>query len=452
MLRIGIALLALVVVLAALWGASRLRGATAEQRQALALFEQMPPPQGSNAFPALWLLQWDVPEVEQAGIAAQDAERFGSLPAPGDPARPQALEDFRSAAAGRYPDLEDALAPEPASCGLREAGCLEHVRADRDAHAARLERAAPLAERAEAVTGHDHYRNLLPPAIDMPFPRLQLVALAKTRHALQFVDGDIDAALTGTCRALGGWRRIAGNSDSLLVAMYAEAGIEGHAGLLAEMLAETPLADPMPAACEAALAPPQAEEMGLCRAMRGEWEYGQTALDLVEAGQGWTGRLQHSLLLDREATAVLAAWQMGWPCSEEATLALAGDRPIRPPPQQRGWWRFECVANAVGCVLMDIAGPAYANYGLRMQDARARIRLLRALEWMRGRAAAGDGRAAGELLAALPEDLRGPERAIDLDPDSGGLRMELFDTTRESHWSVPLPPELRAPAEGAAGG
>ena len=447
---VGIALLALVVTLAALWGASRLLGPTAEQRQAVEMFEALPPPQGSNAFPALWLLQWDVPETEQAAIAAGDAERFGALPALGDPARTAALKDFRSAATRRYPDLEDTLASEPASCGLRAAGCLEHVRADRDAHAARLQRASRLVERVEAVADHDHYRSLLPPALDMPFPKLQLTTLAQTRHALQFVDGDVDAALAGTCRALGGWRQLAGDSDSVLVAMFAVAGIEGHAGLLAEMLAELPVDHPLPAACGQALAPPQAGEFGLCTAMRGEWEYGLTALDMIEPEQGWYGRMSRSLVLDRDATAALSAENLAWSCGEAAVRAVAEDHPMSPPHQDRGILRFECVANAVGCILMDIARPAYADYGLRMQDARARIGLLRTLEWMRGRAAAGDGRTAGELLIALPDDLRGPVRTVDIDPDTGGLRMALFFARRDAYWSLPLPPTLRASGAGNA--
>lgn len=451
LLRTGIALLALFAVLAALWGTSRLLGASAGQRQALALFQDMPASEGGNAFPALWLLQWDVPEAEQAAIVAADAERFGALPSLGDPARKAALGAFRSVAADRYEDLEASLPVEPASCGMRETGCLERVLAERDAHAARLERSARLVDRVEAVFDHDHYRNLLPLALDMPFPRLPLMQLARTRHALQFVDGEVDVALAGTCRALGGWRRLTGDSDSLLVAMYAAAGIEGHANLLADMLAQVPTDHPLPAACDVALAPPQAGEFGLCRAMRGEWEFGRSALDMVDAGEGGTGRLVQWLALDRGATDALAAWNMSWPCGEEAARALEHDVPMQPPSGDGRPWRFECVANAIGCILMESVGPPYADYGRRMQDARARIQLLRTLEWLRGRAAAGGLRGAGELLAQLPDGLGGTTRAVDIDPESARLRMELFSARPDAHWSVPLPPALRTQGEGAGG-
>lgn len=289
--RIGIVLLALFVLLAALWSASRLLGPTAEQRRAVATFEAQPAPSGSNAFPALWLLQWDVPEPEQAAVVAEDAERLRALPPWGDPARTEAMRDLAGVAAGRYEDLAAGLADAPASCGPREGGCLERVRAERDAHAARLQRSSRLVDRVQAVFDHDHYRSLLPAAVDVPAPPLQLMSLGQTRHALHFVDGETDAALAGTCRRLGGWRRIAGNADSLLMAMYAVAGIQGGGALLADMLAELPPGHALPPACAAALSPPRPDEMSLCTAMRGEWEFGRSALDAMQADARLGGRI-----------------------------------------------------------------------------------------------------------------------------------------------------------------
>lgn len=442
----GGVLLALVLLVVVLWSASRLLGPTAEQRRAVAVFEQLPAPEGSNAFPALWLLQWDVPEAEHAAIVAEDAERFRALPPWGDPARAEATWDLGSVAAGRYQNLRAGLADVPASCGVGEGGCLARVRADRDAHAARLEQSARLVDRVQAVFDHDHYRSLLPAAFDGPIPPLQLMSLGQTRHALQFVDGETDAALAGTCRRVDGWRRIAGNADSLLVAMYAAAGIQGDGHLLADMLAELPPAHALPSACVAALAPPRPDGLGLCPALRGEWEFGMSAFDAMhaEAGAGLGGRVARWLLLDREATAALSASNLAWACGEQAAQAVAQDRPMRPPQPDGGRWRFECVANASGCTLMEIARPAYAGYGQRLQDAGARVRVLGTLAWLRERAAAGDARSARDLLVDLPDGLRSPGRAVEVDPDGRHLRIELFETRKDSHWRVPLPPELQA--------
>ncbi len=447
--RIGIVLLALFVLVAALWTASRVRGPTAEQRQALELFQAEPELPGSNAFPALWLLQWDVPESEQAAVVAGDIERFRALPPPGHPERAAAVAAFRSSAAGRYPDLEDTLAPEPAHCGWGTGGCLQKVRADRDAHATRLERAARLVDRVEAVTSHDHYRSQLPTTLDMPRPRLPLMQLAATRYALQFADGEIDAALANNCRALAGWRRLAGNSDSLLMAMFSAQGIQGHAGLLAEMLAEVPVDHPLPPACQTALAPLQAGEMGLCTAMQGEWELSRSALDAMETDRRPMARLNRWLLIDDEGAAAQHALNLSRACTGGADGALAEDRPLREAHPARRLMRFECVANLAGCILMDIAEPAYADYGVRMQDAGARISLLRALEWMRGQAAAGNGSAA-HLLGELPDGMVDPDRKVDVDPETGRLRMELLHDRPDTHWSVPLPRALRVQAEEPA--
>src|SRR5690606_27426060 len=146
------------------------------------------------------------PGPEQAALVAEDAERFRALPPWGDPARGEATRALQSVAAGRYEDLRAGLADAPASCGLREGGGLEQIRSDRDAHAERLQQSARLVERVQAVSDHDHYRSLMPPAVDGPVPPLQLMSLGQTRHALQFVDGEVDAALAGTCRRVDGWR------------------------------------------------------------------------------------------------------------------------------------------------------------------------------------------------------------------------------------------------------
>lgn len=101
--------------------------------------------------------------------------------------------------------------------------------------------------------------------------------------------------------------------------------------------------------------------------------------------------------------------------------------------------------DAAGCILMDVASPAYADYGQRLQDSGARIRVLGALAWLRERAASGDARNARDLIVDLPGALRGPGRAVEVDPGGRHLRIELFDTRQDSHWRVPLPPQLHGP-------
>lgn len=444
---IGLGLLGLVLLVAMAWTASRLRGPTPDQREALARFQLPYAADGRNAYPLAWLLQWDVPDAEQEAITAEDAARFDALPAPGDPQRGAAVAAYRSVAAERHPDLSASLAAEPASCALRESGCLARVRADRDAHAARLAAAGRLVDRADAIAGYGHYRHLLPAAMDVPFPPLQYLSLPMTRHALQFVDGDAASALAGSCRALEGWRRLANATDSLVFAMYATAAVNGNADLLAEMLAELPPDHALPAECGAALAPLRDEEFDLCPAMQGEWLWVRSAEAWLQPDLSWSGRARMRLVYDRDATAALQAEYLGWPCREEIARMRIADARAEVPERRSGSMRFECWANPAGCILGEIAAPAYAAYVWRMQDAAARIRVLQSLAWMRERAAAGDGRDARALLGARPAHLQGGHRALELDGDGTALRMELFHPGPDPHWRIPLPQALHAPAE-----
>lgn len=452
LVRIGIALLALGVVLAALWGFSRLRGPSAEQRAALALFEQIPEPSGRNAWPLAWLLQWDVPFAELERVAAEDAARFAALSPPGDAAREPAVAAFQSVAVERYRDLAPLLADEPASCGLRESGCLAHVRSDRQAHAERLAAAVELVDRVEALADYDHMYRPLPPALDELYPRALGLGLAKTRHALWFVDGEHDRALAGSCRAIAGQRRLATHADMLLFSMSAVSALEGQTALLAEMLAELPAEHALPPDCGQALAPLQPHELGICQAMHGEWQLGASAMAWIQPSPSAAQRLQMKLVYDQEATDARRAGYLAWPCSEEAERLRAQDLPVQVPETPGSLGRVECWANLLGCILSDIAAPAYVPYESRAQDAAARIRLLQALVWMRGQVADGDTRDTRALLAASPQLPRGGPRSIEVDEDGTGLRMSLFNQQRETHWAIPLPPQLHVPAATAGSG
>lgn len=77
-LGVGSILLVLLLTLAAVFAAYRLRGPTVAQREALSLMQKDYRPQhGINAFPLLWFMRYDVPEDQlQVRMAAEvDAER-----------------------------------------------------------------------------------------------------------------------------------------------------------------------------------------------------------------------------------------------------------------------------------------------------------------------------------------------------------------------------------------
>ena len=60
------------------------------------------------------------------------------------------------------------------------------------------------------------------------------------------------------------------------------------------------------------------------------------------------------------------------------------------------------------------------------------------------------GSLAAHLLGELPDGMVDPDRKVDVDPETGRLRMELLHDRPDTHWSVPLPRALRVQAEEPA--
>lgn len=74
MRKLAFVLIGMVVVLSALWLASRALPPTDTEREALTLLSSPPTFEGSNAFPTLWLMLYDVPAEEQAAVMAADID------------------------------------------------------------------------------------------------------------------------------------------------------------------------------------------------------------------------------------------------------------------------------------------------------------------------------------------------------------------------------------------
>ena len=125
------------------------------------------------------------------------------------------------------------------------------------------------------------------------------------------------------------------------------------------------------------------------------------------------------LLLDEDKSIGRQAWVLAPACTERAGAALAQDAPPPPAPQiNASPWTLRCAANTVGCILTSIAGPAYAEYPARLQDAGAQLRLVAILLWLRGQPDDGDVAA---RLAGLPGSLRSPSRAVSVSADGRWL-------------------------------
>lgn len=101
----------------------------------------------------------------------------------------------------------------------------------------------------------------------------------------------------------------------------------------------------------------------------------------------------------------------------------------------------------MGCVLTEVAAPAYPAYSSRSQDAAAMVRLLGAQRWLRQQT---DDPA--EALPRLPVQFRSPVRSPQLSADGRHLQVPRRSPARsadENPWlSVPLQKESASTAAG----
>lgn len=429
--------LALLLLAVALWTVSRMMPMERGQREALAWLREEVPQPGDNAFAALWLLGYEeVPAAEREALAMQDVARHRQLLAALPAEEWGAGVAFESVASERFRQTEAMQSP----CSWRQPGCLQAVREDAAAVAAALAGQQALLARIAELARYGHHRNLFAADPSMPMPPFQLLMRSLPAHALAHVQGRSEEALEGICNDATTARMLLAHGDNLLAAMIGAAMVEGNARLLAEVLAELPLDHPLPATCAGAFAPPTPGELSICGAMRGEFDFSRAAIAQSAGRMRW-------LVLDEDKTQGRMAVGMGWACTREAQQALALDEPVAPVPEPTSLWRLECAANAMGCILADIAAPAYRDYQLRLQDAGAQLRLAAALLWLRDQAAgsrdAEDDVAA--LLARLPPELAGARRPPALAEDGRSLQVQRHWRQREPVLSLPLPATLAAP-------
>lgn len=442
--RLAVAVLAIIALLAALWGVSRALYPTDEQLAAVAVMQMRQPPEGENVFAAIWTLRHAVPMDEMAAVVERDKQRLEGILATrdSDGVDPAGFESVVE----QYPDLSPPENDRRMFCAARDGSCLERVREDVAGYRELVARNRQLIDRGDALAGYDHYRNLMPATWGSPLPPFSPARFPATRQALWFIDGRIEEALAATCRNIAGWRRLTASADQLVARMLGQLyTTDLHGRLLAQMLAELPLDHPLPAYCKAALVAPKTSELSLCLAMRDEYTSGASAMEAIETsgntGLGPLDRLKGSFLFNAEATNAERAVQLAQLCSDTELARLAEDLPAIDAPEPAGLIRLACVGNFIGCVLNGIAAPAYTDYQLRAQDFGAQLELLATLVWLRENA---DRSARLEsLLTSRPDALKSPTRQVEIGEDGDSLHIRMFDDARGENWSVPLPTAVR---------
>lgn len=421
---LGGALLVIAVVAAA-WSVSRLMPVPKVQRDALVLMQQPTHFAGRNAFEALWLLDFDdVPAAERQGLIEEDRQRVAALakqPLVDDqvqPATPRAAQE-------RYPSPPPLESP----CRWNSDDCVAQLRADPASAEAALLGQEALLTRIAALSAYDHYQNPFVPDARAPTPNWSLLQRSLTAHGLAHVRGRSADALAGLCNDTRTAKMLMTHSDGLMPAVLGASMVRGNVGVLAQVLAELPADHPLPASCDGVFTTPPASALSLCPAMRGEFRFVTEGLSRMEQPLA-------VLVWDRDKSKARTALAMQGACTDEAAQALVADRPLLIEPPLPSSWRFECVANMVGCVLGDIAAPAYRSYALRLQNAGASLRLAEALLWLRANPRAD----AVEALAAMPAHLRDGERPLRLSDDGQHLQVALHAKAgNEGVLRVPLP-------------
>lgn len=422
---------------AALYTLSHLRGPTNDQRAALALMEQPMAAPGRNAFAAIWLLPYDVPPGELTATAEEDARRFAACLDDTANTGTAACSKYTSVAAERYPQRVGSV-EMPASCS--GAGCLADARARRDEFQRWREQNADLIERVGGLSQYGHHQSGLPPSFFPPLPPLaEVLPTLRADRALTFVQGRTDLALSQVCTDVITWRRLAPNSDSLVMGMFGQRVVTELTRLFADMLVELPAGQAVPAACSIAFKAPAVAELSLCEPMKGELKLTRASFARMAASEEYGA--MGNVFFSRSMTDAGAAARLAQACEEDMARAFKSDKPVQVRAVDAGF-RLDCVRNLTGCMLNDIAAGAYRDYQLRAQDHGMKLKLAGTLLWLREHS--GDKRALEARLAERPVALRSAER--DVAVVAGALRVPMYGRHPSEYFDLPLPAHVRPTA------
>src|SRR3546814_14346833 len=139
---------------------------------------------------------------------------------------------------------------------------------------------------------------------------------------------------------------------------------DGYDRLLAQVRAELPAGQPLPVACEAALAPVSVEELSICETMRCEYSSSAAAIDAIDDPK-LAGTMQaalNRLVYDPEKTRALIAGNFAPACSSATRAMLAADGPPGWPQDPHPRFRMESIATLAGRIPPHYPTPAAPAY------------------------------------------------------------------------------------------
>ena len=430
----GGALLFMLLAATGVFLVARSQGRSAERQATVAMMSEPAVVDGENAFPAVWLLGYEVPEDRIEAVAADDVRRFEveaeRLPVGG------MVGDFASRASEEFTILVPEGRPDDAWCSFNQ-DCLAHVRQHQARLAEQETRLQALHAQVANLRDHGYYRNAFPYRMDAPFPAHlgSVPRAALTYGAMLFDRGDVEGGLDAVCQVAAAWRPLVANSDSLVVSMVADRVHDNASRLFAGMLASQDPQAPLPESCRVAFAAPDVGEASICEAMKGEFRLVSAHLTTGGLAGGEPLPWHAVLTYDAEASRGRLAQYHARACDVAANQHLARDVAFTSAPVSDGF-ELECVANFIGCVLTSVAAPAYDDYHRRAQDHLMRMRLMATLLWLRSRDT--DARPLEAQLAVRPAGLRSPARELQLDGDGRMLGFQPYYTRGSALWQVPV--------------
>jgi len=421
----------LVTLAVLLYVVSRALPIPKEEADALARIEALPVLEGRNGFAALWSLAHDVDTSQAEALLAEEAGGITAAPAVHGESEPHTHVSVLQ----RFPMLPTVPEKAEAFCGMHETGCLAKVRSDPAAYASMSKMQQPVAAKVAALDAYDHFRNTLPPRLDIVLPPYQRLTHDLTLQAQRFSIGQIDAALEGVCRDASLARKLMASGDSLIASMIGAVLQKGSASLFVDMLSELPADHPLPANCRQAFAVDGTPTAAICPTMRAEGRWASAAYRA--AARSSVDAPWATLFLDVEKSAARGAGTFDWFCGEQAAAAIEADMPLRlPGPPSR--MAFSCIANAVGCTLVSMQAPAYADYALRLQDAAMRQKAVATWLWLRANAAR-DARPLAERVRARPDAFRSAARDIRIEGETLQVPMYEKRPGEDQTWRLPVP-------------
>jgi len=424
------------VVAAFAWG--RLRPPTPEQAKALAALEaDSKPPQGRNAYPWLWFVDFDVPADQLDAAYAKDRQRVLAWEATVEVSHRSTSTPNPQADFPPLPKLTQA--DRDILCLPREADCLSKVRAHIQEVQQVLARHPQRLQRDVALGQFDLAWSDMPAGPLAPIPSfIASMGLWQTAIAASYLDGRQAQALDAACTQVAAMRRLHAHSNTLIGTMVFSMRLRGGVQLFAQLLADTPVDATLPPSCAEAFSPVTDDDVDLCPSIR--FEFARVASpELFTKPEHWYENFSLSAPLSRRAMAV----NYGAVCDAELRKRLLADEHVHVVSKAPDFDMFDVVSNSVGTVLSRIATPSFEQYLARQQDLAASLRMGALLLWLRE--THDQGMPLQQRLATRPAWMHfADDRHVDVTSDGKALTMDLRDRQARDPWLTtwPLAPGL----------